>query len=117
MQIDDLPLFRVDDPQTSKDAGAQVAPRRGSQAFRLLETFASHKINGLTDEQAAARTALKTGQTMLDARVCWWKRCSDLRALGFIEPTGERRTGSLGSDQMVSRITADGLDALKGESL
>lgn len=117
MNIDELPLFRDLDPQTSKDAGALVAPRRGSQAHRLLMTFNEHRVAGLTDEQAAARTTLKTGQTMIEARVCWWKRCSDLRALGFIEATGERRQGSLGADQMVSRITVEGFEALKSEAL
>ena len=95
--FDDLPLFRATDPDTSR----QGAPRRGSQAMTILALY--DNIGGLTDEQAVEISGLTGG----------WKRCSDLRRLGFISDTGERRKTLGGCQAMVCRITVAGLDALK----
>ena len=111
MNFDDLPLFRNTDPDTSKHGGSDVAMRRNSQAFALLGAYNSWRIGGLSDEQAGKQTLWK-GSNMFDLRLCYWKRCSDLRAKGLIEPTGETRTSQAGSEQMVCRITAQGVEAL-----
>ena len=111
-QFDDLPLFRTLDPETSQKAAADVTMRRGSQAFALLETYSRYRIHGLSDEQAGERTEWK-GMNMYVLRVCYWKRCSDLRAKGFIEPTGETAISHAGSEQMVCRITGTGMEALR----
>jgi hypothetical protein len=57
----------------------------------------------LTDEQAVELTGLFGG----------WKRCSDLRRLGFIKDTGDRRTTQAGAKAMVCAITPAGIEALK----
>ena len=94
--FDDLPLFRATDPDTSRNA----VPRRGSQAMTILALYGN--IGGLTDEQAVEISGLVGG----------WKRCSDLRRLGFITDTGERRKTLGGCQAMVCRITPAGIEAL-----
>ena len=93
--FDDLPLFRATDPDTSR----QAVPRRGSQALRIL---ALYEYADLTDEQAVQISGLVGG----------WKRCSDLRNLGFISDTGERRTLASGKQGMICAITPAGKEAL-----
>ena len=104
----DLPLFRVTDPETSVDGAKDVKPRRGSQTDILLRMYASYKITGLTDEEAGIWTGLADMP-----KCCYWKRCSELRALGFIRDTGDTRLSSANSAMMVCRITVAGLEALK----
>ena len=96
----DLPLFRVTDPETSREAANKVQPRRGSQAMQILALY--DNIGGLTDEQAVEISGLVGG----------WKRCSDLRRLGFITDTGDRRKTLGGCQAMVCRITPAGIEAL-----
>ena len=93
--FDDLPLFRASDPDTSR----QAVPRRGSQAMSILSLYLK---GNLTDEQAVEVSGFVGG----------WKRCSDLRNLGFITDTGERRTLSSGKQGMVCAITPAGKEAL-----
>ena len=99
---DDLPLFRNTDPITSVQGAADVKPRRQTQALRLLAEYV-HR-DGLTDEEAGLFAGLiKTG---------YWKRCSELRAGGFIVDTGDTRLSSSGSKMMVCKITFKGKVAL-----
>lgn len=112
IDLTDLPLFRVTDPETSRAGAKDIKPRQGSQIMLLLATYRNHSLFGLTDEEAGKQTAWK-GSTMFDTRVCYWKRCSDLRNLGLIEPTGDTRLSTAGSAQQVCRITSAGLEALK----
>ncbi len=93
--FDDLPLFRATDPDTSRNA----VPRRGSQAMTILRLF---EYSDLTDEQAVELTGLVGG----------WKRCSDLRRLGFIKDTGDRQITQGGCQAMVCAITPAGIEAL-----
>ncbi len=88
---------RTTDPITSHLATYDVKHRAPTQRELLLAAFAKHPA-GLTDEEAATIAGVPP-------RSCWWKRCSELRDLGLIEPTGMMRVGSAGSKQMVSRIT------------
>jgi hypothetical protein len=101
-QFKDLPLFRNSDPTTSRKAAEQVAPRRGTQMARLLAEYSNASI-GLTDDQAGQRAGLTTG---------YWKRCADLRRLGYIQITGTTRPTFSGSQGMVCVITALGQEAL-----
>jgi len=103
----DLPLFRSADPDTSRDGAKDVLPRRGSQAWALLNEYANARI-GLTDEEAGIRSGLA-----VNPRCCYWKRCSELRASGLIEDSNTRRQGSTGSTMMVCTITAKGLEAYR----
>ena len=101
--FDDLPLFRATDPDTSANGARHITPKRGSQAMRILAVYAEHPIYGLTDEAAAAWAGITHG----------WKRCADLRRLGFIQSIGETRATVAGVQAMVCRITQQGLEALK----
>lgn len=109
MKLDDLPLFRIDDPDTSRAAAKDVKPRQGSQVWTLLEQYNNHRL-GLTDEEAGVFSGLA------QRRACYWKRCSDLRNLGLIEDCKVRRAGTSGSLMMVCVITVKGIDLLKGDT-
>lgn len=106
MKLDDLPLFRIDDPDTSAAGAKDVKPRQGSQVWQLLEQYGNHRL-GLTDEEAGVFSGLA------QRRACYWKRCSDLRNLGLIEDCKVRRAGTSGSMMMVCVITIKGLELLK----
>ena len=86
---------RSSDPQTSKAAARSVDPR--GQLGILSRAYAAAGARGLTDEEAALTTGLASA----------WKRCSDLRRLGFIVATGETRTGSSGREGIVCRWKVD----------
>ena len=103
----DLPLFRISDPDTSRDGAKHVQPRRGSQQYKLLAAYAEHHEVGLTDEDAGDVTYLSNNR-----KCCYWKRCSELRHAGLIIDTGVRRNSSAGAPQMVCTITPAGLKAL-----
>lgn len=93
-------FFRQSDPITSRKSVTKTNRIKwGSQCYRLLEAYAG---SDLTDEEAAQRSGV-----LAYAR-SWWRRCSDLRQQGLIEPTGEERMSSAGSPQMVCRITNQG---------
>lgn len=101
--FDDLPLFRNTDPIGSVNGAKHIKPKRQSQAMRILAQYAEHSIYGLLDEEAAQRAQVEGG----------WKRCGELRRLGYIEPTGEMRATVAGVKAMVCRITAEGYKALR----
>ena len=102
-KFNDLPLFRSCDPEGSRNGARHIKPRQGSQAMRILAVYITHTIYGLTDEEAAHLAAVHHG----------WKRCADLRRLGYIEPTGATRPTVAGVQAMVCRITPAGAEALK----
>ena len=105
MTYTDRPLFRATDPETSR----QVSPIRvGSHRAILLEQY-FYATLGLTDEEAGARSAL-AGHEIKG----YWKRCSDLRALGLIQDLGIRRALTSGSQGIVCAITQAGLDMARG---
>lgn len=103
---DDLPLFtaaRRSDPATSQ-ANKNAFRTKATQRDVLLATYVS---GACTDEEAGKRTFWR-GASMFDARICYWKRCSELRKLGYIVPTGATRTSDAGQQQQVCEITGDG---------
>lgn len=102
--FNDLPLFRNADPITSAQGARDVKPRRVSQAMLLLSLY---EYADLTDEQAGNLSGLAQRP-----KCCYWKRCSELRAKGFIVPTGETRISSAGSAMQVCAITPAGKAAL-----
>ena len=92
-----LPLFslaRTTDPATSMQAAAQL--RLGDRLEILASVYRAAGASGLTDEEACEQAGLLDG--------CW-KRCSDLRRLRTIEPTGQTRIASSGRARIVCRIT------------
>lgn len=66
---------------------------------------------GFTDEQAAHRAGLLSST--------YWKRCSELRELGYIEqPKGEPvRKGTRGVSRLISQITKSGREYLASRGL
>jgi hypothetical protein len=103
MSFNDLPLFRATDPDTSAAGAKHVKPRQGSQMMRLLAVYARYPQGGLTDERAAHFAGINHG----------WKRCADLRRMGWILDTGKRLETSTGALAMVCVITPVGLELLK----
>lgn len=95
--FDTIPRARNMDPDTSHEAAK--APRK-RQIMTILESFAQ---SPMTDEEASTVSGISQA----------WKRCSDLRKLGWIKDTGIRKQSLAGKLAMVSIITPDGLTALK----
>ena len=96
------PAARASDPHTSHLAASHARVRRQTQLGRLLAAYAhDNATDGLTDEMAAMNAGLSM-------RSCWWKRCSELRALELIDRCG---TGisSTGEKVMVCKITRLGV--------
>lgn len=101
-KFDDLPLFRNTDPVGSVNGAKHITPKRTSQAMRLLAVYAENPIMGCTDEEACSQAGVIHG----------WKRCSDLRRLGYIEDAATTRETLSGVLAMVCRVTQTGLEAL-----
>ena len=96
-----LPLaVRSTDPATCKEPVS-----RHSQAARLLDVYCLHDV---TDEEAVE---LLLGHPAGLADEGLRRRASDLRALGWIEPTGDTRPNRRGRQRMVCAITDAGRDA------
>lgn len=98
---------RKTDPDTSHMAAGINRCRRNELMRELLYAFVSGGNSGFTDEQAYHRMAHVDGGDR-----SWWKRCSDLRQLGFILPTGEKRKTVTGAYARVCSITKDGRAAV-----
>ena len=99
-----LPLtFRVDDPDTSKQAPTKA--KRMTAMYQLLGVYC---LNDVTDEEAV-ELLLGRPATLSDEGKR--RRCSDLRALGWITPTGTTRPNASGRQRIVFQITEAGRDA------
>jgi hypothetical protein len=95
-----FPSARNTDPDTSKQAGENLAVRGGSQRAIILATY----LHGdyIDDE---------IGQITGFANITncnYWKRCSELRQAGYIEPTGFTRRSRANKLQQICRITDAG---------
>ena len=105
---------RDEDPSTSHDTGRAAAEREGkvldvganTQRHRLLKVYGRDIQSALSDEAAASLADLHY------RGVCWWKRCSELRQGGFIEPTGQVE-GFSGATVRVCTITEKGIAKLR----
>lgn len=118
----DLPLFvaaRRSDPMTSQ-LNRDAFVKKATQRDALLMTYAlvwqhyeqtfgewSSTDGTLTDEEAGMQTPWGSA-SMYDLRICYWKRCSELRKLGYIEPTGITRESRAGQQQQACQITDEG---------
>jgi hypothetical protein len=102
---------RTTDPETSHAAAASVTTSGKAQAFRLLTAWCAAAGDGLTDEQAAIRSGIGTDGGH------YTKRCSDLRRMGLIIPTGDVRPSRCGRMARVSVATADGVAAIAAGTL
>lgn len=100
----ELPLtYRANDPKTSQQAPAKA--KRMTAMYRLLGVYC---LNDLTDEEAVE---MMLGRPATLADEGKRRRCSDLRALGWIAPTGETRPNASGRQRIVCQITDAGRDA------
>lgn len=99
---------RDHDPVTSVMAAANVTRRARSQKWTLLICYTQAGETGLTAEEAGIQSGLA------GRRASYWRRVSDLKALGLIEPTGSYRLSTMNERQMVCRITAAGRAVLEG---
>lgn len=90
------PVTRTTDPETSHKAERQHAPKRETQAIKILRAYAY--FGPMTDEQAAERAKIVGG----------WKRCADLRNAGLIAPTDRTAQTSMGAEARVCAITPKG---------
>ena len=96
-----IPMFRNSDPATSKKAAVGASKRAPSQQTVLLKAYRGGR--GLTDEEAGVITGLA-----FKPKCCYWKRCSELRTMGFIVTTGDFAKSSAGELQRICKITALG---------
>ncbi len=96
-QMDFTKLARSSDPQTSKDAAGMNARARDTHRHQLLMAYWSNYA--MTDEEAGEFTGVHQA----------WKRCSELRKMGYIEATGKTKITKSGGRARVCRITDSGL--------
>jgi hypothetical protein len=94
---------RRNDPETSREAAEGSLPGWMTHAMQILPAFLHADLN-------AYEASVKSG--MIERSACPWHRVSDLKRLGLIEPTGEKRAGATDRMQMVYRITNKGRAAL-----
>lgn len=95
-----VPQHRQKDPDTSKAGAKSVSLRAGTQMARLAIAYRNH--GDMTDDEAGEVSGLRA------EGAGYWKRCSDLRKAGIVEPTGDTREGRSGEQQRVCRLTAFG---------
>lgn len=89
---------RKTDPETSRKGERDVAMRANTQKHKLLKAYVGRRL--IADE---AEAIAQTGGR------CPWKRCSELREMGYLELTGvERISEQSGSKQVESKLTAAG---------
>lgn len=94
---------RSSDPLTSHLAAEEVKVRAGSHRARLLSVY--REGLPLSDAEAASLADMPE-------RSCWWKRCSELRQGGYIEPHGLTIDPETEALVMTCRITDKGREVL-----
>lgn len=103
--LDDLPTApaRRSDPATSKSALRALTGSNacGKLAFAFWRAKHQYRYDGISTE-AAVRMA------DLERLACPWKRVSDLKAAGFVRPTGETTIGRHGAEVELLEITEAG---------
>jgi hypothetical protein len=105
MTLDPSTHARTTDPSTSHAAARRLTDK-ATMMRNLLLTFSRAGYEGLTAEQAGHRS----GYSAWDGA---WKRVSDLKRAGWIEPTGDT-TGAISGRQVdVLRITEEGRKQLR----
>lgn len=103
-------------PATSRKAAAALSMRAGSLRVRALQVYGqmrrSMMLGDIPMELQGAITDEEVGDALGHTRI--WPRCSELRAMGLIEPTGEQRVVErTGQAAECCRITAAGLEVLR----
>jgi hypothetical protein len=98
-----------DDPSTSRDAARANFPRSGSQRHRVLQAVADAGQRGLTAEEAAHATGMRSGVSGNSAA----KRLSELKQAGYVESVGLTRKTANGCEAQVFAATAKALRELR----
>lgn len=111
-ELFDGPKARRTDPHTSHNAAILIKAKAGTARVRLLQAFsdASDMEFGITDEEAA----LLADVSLMSE---YATRCSELRAMGAIEFTGNVRLSMSGLDRGTSRLTDLGRSVLLARRL
>ena len=94
---------RNTDPETSHQAERRHRLTWNSQQFRILSAF--DKYGPMCDEEAGELTGLAQN------RAGYWKRCSELRKMGYIMAIGTCES-TTGNEVTLSDITSAGRQAL-----
>lgn len=84
MTLFDAPLHRATDPNTSREAAADVAPKRGVLQQRFVE--AVRELGEATASEAASLAVQHHGGLCESVR----KRATEALRLGLVEVAGER---------------------------
>ena len=95
---------RASDPATSKAAAESVAPRSGTQRYRVLNALVRFHRQGMTDAELATFLAMHPGSAA--------KRRGELADVGLVEDSGERRETPHGCMAIVWKPTAAGFSAV-----
>lgn len=93
-------LVQKDGPTTSKEAAVAVFPRSGTQRHRVLQALAMSTF-GLTDEDIEDITGLDYNSS--------GPRRRELVNAGWVKDSGEVRKSGKGVNQVVWKITTEGL--------
>ncbi len=88
---------------TSQEAAAFIAPHVTGMRRKVLEAYAD----------AGEATALEMVERTGMGRWSLQPRVSELRRMGMLESTGQRRRNPSGQSAAVQRITQRGMEALK----
>ena len=97
--MEDIPLsYRATDPDTSRQAAKDNAPRRNAQQERVLAALRHLGEDGGTDAQVASLCGLPANTIATRRR--------ELEAMGLVERTTERRRTPSGSTAIVFRVAA-----------
>jgi hypothetical protein len=98
---------RSSDPITSHKSANNISRsiRAGSQRHQILNAYF---LGDFTDEQVGEITGLIKNRSC-----CYWKRCSELRQMGYIKDTGRTTLSSANMEVMICEITELGCSKLK----
>lgn len=93
--VDELPLFRRSDPETSKAAGRAAKEFLGHHERLIIEALAAGPG---TKDELASRCGLTEQQVA--------RRMHGLKQAGLVEPTGETRPSRSGRPERVWKAAA-----------
>lgn len=91
-------------PAVSHKAAWDNYPRQGSQRERALRAILAAGDAGMTSEEVSVETGIPFARSL-------GPRLNELKLGGWIQPNGDTRTGSLGSEMDVLVPTDKALDA------
>lgn len=102
-------MARPDDPVTSRTSADKVRQREGSRFADIRRNSHRHRLLWVWHRQDGTDADAATLAGLNRPGVCFWKRASELRQAGYIEPTGETAIDSdSGHERIVWQITVTG---------